>query len=92
MDGRVDRESVRRLLKVVEGIASHAVCGAEEFDAQGRVLIHPRLRDSAGMSGEVDVFGQYDYLDVWNHERFVAKMQREPFTDDDARALSEFGI
>jgi transcriptional regulator MraZ len=65
---------------------------AAEFDGQGRVLIHPRLRESAGMSGEVDVFGQYDYLDVWNHERFVAKLQREPFTDDDARALSEFGI
>jgi len=63
-----------------------------ELDTQGRVLIHPRLRDSAGMTGEVDVFGQYDYLDVWNHERFVAKLQREPFTDDDARALSEFGI
>lgn len=65
---------------------------AAEFDAQGRVLIHPRLRESAGMSGEVDVFGQYDYLDVWSHERFVAKLQREPYTDDDARALSEFGI
>jgi MraZ protein len=63
-----------------------------EFDAQGRVLIHPRLRDSAGMAGDVDVFGQYEWLDVWNHERFVAKMQREPYTDDDARALSEFGI
>lgn len=63
-----------------------------EFDTQGRVLIHPRLRDSAGMSGEVDVFGQYEWLDVWNHERFVAKLQREPYTDQDARALSEFGI
>jgi MraZ protein len=63
-----------------------------ELDTQGRVLIHQRLRDSAGMTGEVDVFGQYDYLDVWNHERFTAKLQREPFTDDDARALSEFGI
>lgn len=63
-----------------------------EFDIQGRVLIHPRLRDSAGMSGEVDVFGQYEWLDVWNHERFVAKLQREPYTDEDARALSEFGI
>lgn len=63
-----------------------------EFDQQGRVLIHPRLRESAGMSGEVDVFGQYAWLDVWNHERFVAKLQREPYTDDDARALSEFGI
>ena len=63
-----------------------------EFDTQGRVLIHPRLRDSAGMTGDVDVFGQYEWLDVWNHERFVAKLQREPYTDDDARALSEFGI
>jgi MraZ protein len=63
-----------------------------EFDSQGRVLIHPRLRESAGMNGEVDVFGQYDYLEVWNHERFIAKLQQQPYTEDDARALSEFGI
>lgn len=63
-----------------------------ELDSQGRVIIHPRLRESAVMSGEVDVFGQYDFLDVWNHERFVAKLQREPYTDDDAKALAEFGI
>jgi MraZ protein len=62
------------------------------FDAQGRVVIHQRLRDSAGMAGDVDVFGQYEYLDVWNHERFFAKLQRDPFTDDDAKALAEFGI
>ena len=63
-----------------------------EFDSQGRVLIPPRLREAAGMSGEVDVLGNYDFLDVWNHERFLARMQRDPFTDEDARALSEFGI
>ena len=63
-----------------------------EIDTQGRVVIHPRLRDSAGMSGEVDVLGTVDRLEVWNHERLVAKMQNDPFTDDDARALSEFGI
>jgi DNA-binding transcriptional regulator/RsmH inhibitor MraZ len=62
------------------------------FDGQGRVLIHTRLRDSAGMTGDVDVLGQHKYLDVWNHERFLAKLQRDPFSDDDARALSEFGI
>jgi MraZ protein len=62
------------------------------IDTQGRVVLHSRLRDAAGMTGEVDVFGQYEYLDVWNHERFVAKLQREPYTDDDARALSAFGI
>ena len=63
-----------------------------EIDAQGRVVIHSRLRDAAGMTGEVDVFGQYEWLDVWSHERFTAKLQREPYTDDDARALAEFGI
>jgi len=63
-----------------------------EIDAQGRVVIHQRLRDSAGMSGEVDVLGAIERLDVWNHDRFVSRLQGDPFTDDDAKALSEFGI
>ena len=63
-----------------------------EFDVQGRVLIPARLRDAAGMTGDVDVLGLVDYLDVWNHERFLSKLQREPFSDDDARALAEHGI
>ena len=63
-----------------------------QIDNQGRVIIHARLRDSAGMSGEVDVFGHVEYLEVWNHERFTAKLQRDAYTDDDARALAEFGI
>jgi MraZ protein len=63
-----------------------------QIDSQGRVVIHARLRESAGMLGDVDVFGQYDSLDVWNHERFVSKLQRDPYGDDDARALAEFGI
>ena len=57
-----------------------------------RVVIPSRLRESAGMSGEVDVLGQMDYLEVWNHERLLAKLQSDPFTDDDARGLAEFGI
>jgi MraZ protein len=65
---------------------------AAEFDAQGRIVIPPRLREAAGMAGEVDVLGQMEYLEVWNHDRFLSKLQREPFTDDDARALAEFGI
>jgi MraZ protein len=63
-----------------------------EIDTQGRVVIPPRLRESATMVGEVDVFGQMNYLEVWNHERFIAKMQREPFTDADAQALSDLGL
>ena len=63
-----------------------------EFDGQGRVSLPPRLRSSAGMAGEVDVLGQVDYLEVWNHDRLLAKFDREPFSDDDAKALAEFGI
>ena len=63
-----------------------------ELDSQGRVLIPVRLRDAASMSGDVDVLGLINYLDVWNHDRLLTRMQREPYTDDDARALSEFGI
>ena len=65
---------------------------AGDLDVQGRVLIPVRLREAATMLGDVDVLGQYNFLDVWNHERFLTKLQREPYTDDDARALSEFGI
>ena len=63
-----------------------------ELDAQGRVIIPIRLRESATMTGDVDVIGQFNYLDVWNHDRFLTRMQREPYSDDDARALAEFGI
>jgi MraZ protein len=65
---------------------------AGELDTQGRVIIPARLRDSATMAGDVDVLGLYNCLDVWNHDRFLTKLQRDPYTDDDARALSEFGI
>jgi len=65
---------------------------AVELDAQGRVSIPARLRDSATMSGAVDVLGQYNWLEIWNHDRFLSKLQREPYSDDDARALSEFGV
>ena len=65
---------------------------AAELDAQGRVLIPLRLREAATMNGEVDVLGQYNYLDVWNHDRLQTRLLRDPYTDDDAKALSEFGV
>lgn len=63
-----------------------------EIDPQGRVLIQQRLRDSAQMTGDVDVLGQQNFLEVWNHERFLAKLASDPFTDADAKALADFGI
>jgi MraZ protein len=63
-----------------------------ELDPQGRVLIQPRLRETALMTGDVDVLGQQNFLEVWNHDRFLARLAGQPFSDDDARALSQFGI
>ena len=63
-----------------------------EFDRQGRVSIHGRLRESAEMVGEVDVFGNLSHLEVWNHERFAQRLEQEPLTDDDFSTLAEYGI
>ena len=61
-------------------------------DVQGRILIPQILRESASVSGDVVVSGQLDHLVVWNHERFVSRLQEQPFTDEDFRALSTQGI
>jgi MraZ protein len=62
------------------------------LDPQGRVLMPQALRESAGMSGEVVVVGELDHLVVWNRERFAARLDAEPFTEDDFRSLSEHGV
>ena len=77
-------------LRFLERINYHGQTGA--LDSQGRVVVPYRLRESASMSGDVDVLGQITWLDVWNHDRLLSKLQREPLTDDDARALAEFGV
>jgi MraZ protein len=63
-----------------------------EMDGQGRILIPGVLRESAQMKGDVDVLGKLNYLDVWNHTRFVENMNRNPLTDDDLNALDSLGI
>ena len=62
------------------------------MDKQGRILIVPYLRESAGMKGEVAVLGKLNYLDVWNDEQFRGRLDSEPFTDEDERVISELGV
>ncbi len=77
----------RRYFDRVNYFGQHA-----EFDRQGRVSIHGRLRESAEMVGEVDVFGNLNYLEVWNHERFAKKLEQEPLTEEDFSTLADYGI
>ncbi|MEJ7615444.1 MAG: hypothetical protein WKF30_00395 [Pyrinomonadaceae bacterium] len=63
-----------------------------EMDNQGRVLIHPLLRRSAGVMGDVVVLGYLSYLEVWDLERFQQRLIEEPYTEDDEAALARLGI
>ena len=61
-----------------------------DMDAQGRILLPHLLRETAKVTAEVVVFGKQTYLEVLNHEAF--KAQLTPLTDEEQRALSEFGL
>jgi len=63
-----------------------------ELDGQGRVLVPAVLRESAQMKGDVDVFGNLDYLEVMNHTRVVDSLKNEPYTGEDDKALEDLGI
>ena len=63
------------------------------MDKQGRVVVPQLLRESAAMAGEVSVLGLQNHLAVWNQKRLSERLfKKEPFTDDDGRVLSGFGI
>jgi MraZ protein len=57
------------------------------MDAHGRVLIPSLLRKTALIHGEVDVLDFPNYLEVWNHTRFVKNMNRSPITEQDELLL-----
>ena len=62
------------------------------MDPQGRILIHPLLRDRAALGGEVAVLGQQDHLEVWNRSTFEDRLRLDPLTDDDLRELAGLGF
>ena len=62
------------------------------MDKQGRVVLPQLLRESAAMAGNVSVLGLQNHLEVWNQKRLTERFKKEPFTDEDGRVLSGFGI
>lgn len=63
-----------------------------ELDGQGRLLIPGVLRETAQMKGEVDVLGNLNYLEVWNHARFLENLNKSPITEDDYKVLDDLGV
>ena len=62
------------------------------IDAQGRVLIHPLLRKSASVVGDVAVLGYLTHLEVWELERFQQRLLSDPYTEEDEAAIARLGI
>jgi len=65
---------------------------ATPMDPQGRILVHPLLRERADVRGEVVVLGHLEFLEVWNRATFEARLTADPLTDTDLGALAELGI
>ena len=63
-----------------------------EMDSQGRLLIHPLLRSNAELVGDVAVLGYLQYLEVWEMDKFKARIEGDPYTDEDAASLAALGI
>ena len=63
-----------------------------EMDTQGRLLIHPLLRTSAELTGDVAVIGYLQYLEVWELDKFKTRLDAEPYTAADAAALAQIGV
>ncbi len=60
------------------------------MDDQGRLLIHPRLRERSGINGEVAVLGYQTWLDIWDPEKFEAMVS--PLTNEERQVLSRLGL
>jgi len=61
-------------------------------DGQGRVLIHPLLRKSAAVVGDVAVLGYLTYLEVWELDTFKQRLLSDPYTEEDEAAIARLGI
>jgi len=61
------------------------------MDAHGRVLIPAVLRKAALIKGEANVLDFQNYLEVWNHSRFVKNLNRSPVTEQDEILIDGLG-
>ena len=62
------------------------------MDKMGRIQIHPRLRNKAGLNGEVVVIGQFDRLTIWDPATLERQIESNPFTTEDRKELAKLGV
>jgi MraZ protein len=62
------------------------------MDTQGRILIHPLLRDKTKLDGDVAVLGQQNYLEVWSRKSVEESLFNNPLTEDELMELATLGF
>jgi MraZ protein len=70
-------EYTRKLFEmggVAEQLRRDVLAGAERQtpDAQGRIFISQKLRDKAGITGDVTVIGNYNKAEIWASDKLEA--------------------
>jgi MraZ protein len=63
--------AVRRFQRLLIGYASDL-----EFDANGRILLPPSLREYAGLGKKVVLVGQGNKLELWDEDGWLAERDR----------------
>jgi transcriptional regulator MraZ len=67
-----------------------ANASAVKLDSQGRIGVAPRLREYAGLEGEVTLTGSLDHIEIWHPSRWsdVSALGEQNLTD----AIANLGI
>ena len=63
-----------------------------EIDSQGRILIPQPLRQRAGITREVVILGVMDQIEIWDKERWAAKVTAAPSPEELTAKLGELGV
>ena len=62
------------------------------MDAQGRLLIHPLVRQEADLNGETTILGHQNFLEVWNRTKYADRYLTERLNDEELRQLATLGF
>jgi MraZ protein len=62
-----------------------------EPDRQGRILLPQKLRDFAGINGEAIIVGMYNYVEIWDSERWQAARTGDG-SETDGERWADLGI
>ncbi|MCY4625986.1 MAG: division/cell wall cluster transcriptional repressor MraZ [Acidobacteria bacterium] len=88
MKSRGELDPVRRKFRQTTNFYGQVA----ELDAQNRLLLPQHLRTRANTVGKVDVLGQGRYLEAWDHETLLARVDADPLTEHDLALLAQEGI